>query len=268
MSSNRRIPNQFAQHGTATLFACCALVAAIVSPTHAQGREFWNFDMGHFVIDNTSNPPTLESFFVNPTGNCSGASLSLGGNGDYWCEPTNGFFDCGPAVGGLPRNEHSALDRINLVPQPNGMKQVFFDVYCSGDDGETLTDFGQATAHKTDCSPSSTSLCLNDGRFRADIEWSNQFTNGPRAAMSGGLLGGGDTGIFYFDDPSNVEFVIKALDACSFNNHFWIYSAAATDVEYTLTVTDTQTNHSKTYTNPLGQAAEAITDTSAFATCP
>ena len=32
--------------------------------------------------------------------------------------------------------------------------------------------------------------------------------------------------------------------------------------------TDTQTGQVKTYLNPLGQAANAVTDTGAFATCP
>ncbi len=38
--------------------------------------------------------------------------------------------------------------------------------------------------------------------------------------------------------------------------------------EYTLLVTDTQTGAAREYFNPLGSAADAITDTGAFATCP
>ena len=44
-------------------------------------------------------------------------------------------------------------------------------------------------------------------------------------------------------------------------------SAATTDVEYTLRVTDTLTQTVKEYYNELGVASPAITDTSAFATC-
>jgi hypothetical protein len=62
--------------------------------------------------------------------------------------------------------------------------------------------------------------------------------------------------------------LIKVLDGCNINNRYWVFAAATTNVEYTLRVTDTETGASKQYRNPLGQASPAITDTSAFATCP
>ncbi|MDA8016846.1 MAG: ARC6/PARC6 family protein [Thermoanaerobaculia bacterium] len=77
----------------------------------------------------------------------------------------------------------------------------------------------------------------------------------------------GDSGLYYFFDADNWEMLVKVLDACGFNDHFWVFSAATTNVEYTLTVTDTFTGKKKRYFNSLGTAAPAITDTSAFATC-
>ena len=54
-----------------------------------------------------------------------------------------------------------------------------------------------------------------------------------------------------------------------FSDEFWVFACAATtNVEYTLTVTDTVTGSVRTYENDLGQAAQAVTDTDAFATCP
>jgi hypothetical protein len=47
-----------------------------------------------------------------------------------------------------------------------------------------------------------------------------------------------------------------------------VFSAATTNVQYTLTVTDTVTGQVKTYQNQAGQAAAALADTNAFATCP
>lgn len=44
--------------------------------------------------------------------------------------------------------------------------------------------------------------------------------------------------------------------------------AATTNVELTVTVTDTQTGRFKVYTNPLGKAAAPVQDTNAFDTCP
>ena len=57
-------------------------------------------------------------------------------------------------------------------------------------------------------------------------------------------------------------------DRCGEFDRFWVFAAASTNVEFTLTVTDTQENVTKTYFNPLGTVPDAITDTQAFATCP
>ena len=81
-------------------------------------------------------------------------------------------------------------------------------------------------------------------------------------------FGSDDSGSFYFFSPANKEVLIKVIDGCGFNQHFWVFAAAASNVEYTLTVTDTQTGQTRTYDNALGQASPAVTDTNAFATCP
>ena len=74
--------------------------------------------------------------------------------------------------------------------------------------------------------------------------------------------------MFYFFTPANWELLVKVLDGCEFNDRYWVFAAAATDVEYTLTIKDTQTGTVREYFNPLGRSAAAITDTDAFATCP
>ncbi len=47
---------------------------------------------------------------------------------------------------------------------------------------------------------------------------------------------------------------------------FWLLAAATTDVEYTLRVTDTDTDVFRQYFNPLGTAAPVLVDT--LQTCP
>jgi len=64
------------------------------------------------------------------------------------------------------------------------------------------------------------------------------------------------------------QALVKIVNACSYNDRYWVFSAATTNVEYTLTVTDTESQVVKTYFNPMGSPAPAVTDTSAFATCP
>ncbi len=77
-----------------------------------------------------------------------------------------------------------------------------------------------------------------------------------------------DSGLFWFFEPDNWELLIKVLDGCNYSGHHWVFAAAATDVEYTLTVTDTASGATRTYGNELGNPAPAVVDTQAFATCP
>lgn len=48
----------------------------------------------------------------------------------------------------------------------------------------------------------------------------------------------------------------------------WIFAGGLTDVQVTITVTDTRTGLAKTYTNPQGNAFQPIQDTSALPVCP
>ena len=63
----------------------------------------------------------------------------------------------------------------------------------------------------------------------------------------------------------------RIVDGCSLNNRYWVYYAATTNVDFTLTVVDTFADpgsNTKTYHNPLGtNEATAITDSDAFHTC-
>ncbi|MBP7588475.1 MAG: hypothetical protein KBA72_11035, partial [Thermoanaerobaculia bacterium] len=67
---------------------------------------------------------------------------------------------------------------------------------------------------------------------------------------------------------ANLEVLVKVVNACAGFSRHWVYAGATTDVEYTLTATDTATGRSRSYFNPLGRRAAAITDSDAFATCP
>lgn len=107
-------------------------------------------------------------------------------------------------------------------------------------------------------------LCLLDGRFKAEIDWRDFADDGSAVPISTGF----DSGIFYFFNPDGDTATIQVLDQCDFNDHFWVFAAAATSFAYDLTVTDTMTGASQVYENVLGQRAPAVVDTSAFATCP
>jgi hypothetical protein len=115
------------------------------------------------------------------------------------------------------------------------------------------------------CVPGPTTACTLGDRFEVEVDWRDfQDATGPARVVPGGSE---DSELFYFFSPNNWEMLVKTLDGCGINNRFWVFAAATTNVEYTLRVTDTETGAVSTYTNPLGVAADAITDTQAFATC-
>ncbi len=110
------------------------------------------------------------------------------------------------------------------------------------------------------CVPAAGRLCLNGGRFAVQAAWKD-FSGRTGAGTAVGLTG--DTGYFWFFDPANVEAVLKVLDGTTVNGHFWVFYGALSNVEYTLTVTDTTTGHVKVYQNPSGRFA-STGDTLAF----
>ena len=128
----------------------------------------------------------------------------------------------------------------------------------------------QATATPTatpalPCTPSTTRLCLNQGRFQVDVAWVTG-TGSQGSGQAESLTP--DTGYFWFFASSNVEMVIKVLDGCALNGHYWVFAGGLTDVQVVTTVTDTQSGAVKTYANLQGQPFQPLQDTSAFASCP
>jgi len=110
------------------------------------------------------------------------------------------------------------------------------------------------------CSASPTVLCLSGQRFAVEVQWKD-FQG--KTGQGQGVTLTPDTGYFWFFTDNNIELVVKVLDARAFNNKFWVFFGALSNVEYTLKVTDTATGAVKSYQNPLGQFA-SVGDTSAF----
>jgi hypothetical protein len=116
-----------------------------------------------------------------------------------------------------------------------------------------------------DCVEDDSTLCLNEDRFRVRVAF-RDFEDGGGAATAKELTD--DTGYFTFFDAANVEVVVKALDACVFSQRYWVFAGGLTNVEVTITVSDTTTGATNTYFNPLGSSFLPVQDTDAFATCP
>jgi hypothetical protein len=116
----------------------------------------------------------------------------------------------------------------------------------------------------TGCVASSTALCLLGGRFEVTATWrtaQGQSGIGQAQAMTS------DTGYFWFFAPTNVEMVVKVLNGCGTNQHFWAFAGGLTNVGVEWHVRDTQTGAERTYTNPRGTAFQPVQDTRALGGC-
>jgi hypothetical protein len=89
-------------------------------------------------------------------------------------------------------------------------------------------------------------------RFRVDVTFADFAGN----AGTGKLVDSSDeSGTFWFFGPSNRELLVKLIDGRHENNAFWVFWGAATNVPFTMTVTDTEADVVKTYVNPSGNFA-------------
>lgn len=131
------------------------------------------------------------------------------------------------------------------------------------------------------CVPSPNTLCIDDEpgdrRFRIRMTWETALDGGQSgqafvtdlAAVdldSGGLLS------FFQGVP---EMLIKVLDGCGLNGHFWIFGAPTTSLGYDLTIEDTlakergvpSSDYLYSVSNADGNVAGPFADIEAFPTC-
>ncbi len=123
-----------------------------------------------------------------------------------------------------------------------------------------------APALEGSCAPNSTTLCLLGGRYQVRIIFSAPnlgIFNSPAQVV----VLTSDTGYAWFFSANNVEIVIKVVDGSAFNGFVWVFFGALSNVQYTITVTDTVTEAVKVYTNAAGTLA-SVADTAAFPAGP
>lgn len=113
------------------------------------------------------------------------------------------------------------------------------------------------------CVANDTTLCLNSNRFKVQVRWA---TNNGQSGDGHAVGITADTGYFWFFDRNNVEMVLKVINACP--SRYWVFAGGLTNVQVSMTVTDTQNGTIKNYNNPQGTAFQPVQDTNAFATCP
>ena len=113
---------------------------------------------------------------------------------------------------------------------------------------------------RAQCTPDPETLCLQNQRFAVQVSWKD--FSGRRGVGNAKMLSD-EAGYFWFFREANVELMVKVLDGRLFNGDFWVLAGALSTVEYTLTVTDTETGARREYFNPLRQLS-SFADTHAF----
>ncbi len=108
------------------------------------------------------------------------------------------------------------------------------------------------------CESGVTRLCLHDGRFSLEVELVDPKDMERKAGKVVASEGTKETGFFWFFSPTNVELAAKVLDGRALNGKFWFLYGGLSDVEYTVTLTDTVTGESKPYRNAAGSLCGGI----------
>jgi hypothetical protein len=178
-------------------------------------------------------------------------------------EARQGSFGTFTDIGGVDANQRASVTGLEASTLYNFRVRAHNGSGYSGySNVAAATTLGGSTGP---CIADDTTLCLSNGRFQIRATFR---TAQPQSGQAQVVALTPDTGYLWFFDPNNVEAVVKVINACSFNNRFWVFAGGLTDVEVILTVTDTDTGAIKQYTNNLGTKYAPIQDTGAFATCP
>ncbi len=188
-------------------------------------------------------------------------ALTAGGDGNLWAAGFGTLKRITPSGSttsfSIPTETEEWFATLDMAAAPDG------SIWIADHHNSQIIRFSLPPA--TTCVADSTTLCLNNGRFRVTAEWrTRDGANGPGR----GVALTPDSGYFWFFDAANVEVVVKVLNGCGSNSRYWTFAGGLTNVGVTTTVTDTHTGLSRTYTNPLGTPFAPIQDTAAFGTCP
>lgn len=220
-----------------------------------QGRELW-------TSDGTAAGTHLVRAFNSPVPPSAAWLLAAGGRV---------FFNADDGLHGPELWESDGTAAGTYLVQdiwpgpagsdPSGMTRAGDLLFFAADDGLTGNElWALPLTGATSCRPLPTALCLLENRFKVEAFWRDFAGNsGPGQAVP--LTP--DTGTFWFFDPQSVEVVGKVIDGRTLDDHFWFFYGALSNVEYSLTVTDTATGAARRYLNPSGQLA-SVGDTTAF----
>ena len=222
------------------------LVVKVLDARAFNGR-IWVFFGALSNVEYTLRVTDTQTGSVKEYRNPSGQFASVGDTAAF----------TGAATGPTPSYESVTAEGTGTPPESLEAIRRFVDAAASDSASEIRTN---KAATFTPCPGPSTSLFLSNCRFELSVEWTDfQGHTGSGKAVQ--LTP--DTGYFWFFSDNNVELIIKVLDARSFNEKFWVFYGALSNVEYSLHVRDTVSGALRIYRNPSSNFA-SVGDTSAF----
>ena len=76
--------------------------------------------------------------------------------------------------------------------------------------------------------------CLHQGKFWVTVDYYDGYWREAKVLKTANLPS--SAAIFWFFDPKNPELLVKVLNGCAINGHWWVYGSAATDRNYDVVV--------------------------------
>ncbi len=166
----------------------------------------------------------------------------------------------GQLLGGCGPNPEDGCDHRNA-----DVDGAFSLTYAS------VSQYLNPAAASQPCVPDATTLCIDqtpgDRRFKVKVDYATSQGggfSGQGTAVPLTSLGITSGGLFSFFSGTNPELLIKVLDGCATNQHYWVFYGATTNVGLTTTVTDTATGAVRTYANADGETPVPAEDITAF----
>ena len=212
--------------------------------------NLWFTDAQHNVIGRSTLSGAITVYPI-PSGS-GGRYITAGPDGNLW------FTENADRIGRITPNGEIAEISLPAGSGPSG-------ITVGPDQKIWFTETGSNKIGRVDpaaaCLPDAHALCLGIFRITAAWEGSGQSGTGNAASITP------NAGAFWFFNPSDIEVVVKILDACRSTGKFDVYVNGLTHLGVTVTVTNVRTGAAKSYANPDGAPFSLIFDGSTFA-CP
>lgn len=168
------------------------------------------------------------------------------------------WFELAGAVSSPPAARSALVQLRTISGSPVTEARALFD----------NVRFGPSGAQDRGCEgPDCLDGQRGDRRFQVQITYDTVLGGGASGLATGVGLGavGATSGLqFWFFDPTNPELLIKVLDGCAINGHYWVFYAAVTNVGFDVQVFDLATGSVWRRTNPDQTAAAPQQDVMAF----